>query len=49
MHKSLAKLLPASMRTKATKSTCYLEQEALYLPLKLSNQSLYWEDEQKQI
>lgn len=49
MHKSLAKLLPASMRTKATKSTCYLEQEGLYLPLKLSNQSLYWEDEQKQI
>lgn len=49
MHKSLAKLLPASMRTKATKSTCYLEQETLYLPLKLTNQSLYWEDAQKQI
>ena len=49
MHKSLAKLLPASMRTKATKSTCYLEQQTFYLPLKLAHQSLYWEDAKKQI
>lgn len=48
MHKSLARLLPSSMKTKATKSTCYLEQEGLYLPLKLSNQSLLWVDENKQ-
>lgn len=48
MHKSLACLLPSSMRTKATKSTCYLEQEGPYLPLKLSNQPLLWIDENKQ-
>ncbi|MEG0084929.1 MAG: ribonuclease H-like domain-containing protein, partial [Niameybacter sp.] len=32
LHKSLAKLLPTSMRQKATKDTCYLEQTGYYLP-----------------
>lgn len=48
MHKSLAKLLPASMRQKATKSNCYLEQEGLYLPLNLKEfKGLTWLDEEK--
>lgn len=49
MHKSLAKLLPASMRQKANKSNCYLEQEGLYLPLQLKEfKDLTWVNEHKQ-
>lgn len=49
MHKSIAKLLPTSMRQKATKSNCYLEQEGFYLPLQLKEfKDLTWVDEHKQ-
>ena len=49
MHKSLAKLIPASMRQKATKSNCYLEQKGLYLPLRIKDfKGLTWIDENKQ-
>lgn len=49
MHKSLARLLPASMRQKVNKSDCYLEQEGLYLPVALSSESINWQDTNKQI
>lgn len=48
MHKSLARLLPASMRQKVSKSDCYLEQKGLYLPISLSGETIKWQDTSKQ-
>lgn len=44
MHKSLAKLLPASMRQKVAKDQCYLEQEGYYLPYTLEESERSWQD-----
>lgn len=49
MHKSLARLLPTSMRKKVSKSECYLEKEDFYLPLDLACETLKWQDDTKQI
>lgn len=44
MHKSLAKLLPASMRQKVTKEMCYLEQKGYYIPYILEECGRSWQD-----